>query len=115
MLESNFILHFCFSLAIYDGAPLASKKSGSVEGECSHVGSVNPEESIVGIVQAVHEEDRVRADAQADTAQSPDQKRNSPGWVKRYANSVTDPIKKWRPPYDTIGYDNGNTCVSCDI
>jgi hypothetical protein len=86
MLESNVILQFWFSLAIYEGATLASKKSGSVEGECSHVGSVNPDESVVGIVQAMRGEGGVRADAQADTAQSPDQKRKSPGWIKRYAN-----------------------------
>jgi hypothetical protein len=109
-------LHFWFSPAIYEGVPLASIKSGSVEGEDSHVGSVNPDESVVGIVQAVHGENGVRADAQADTAQSPEQvKRNSPGWIKMYANFVTD--EKMASPYDTLdnGYDNGNTEISCDL
>jgi hypothetical protein len=73
-------------MAIYEGMPLVSKKSGSGEGEGSHVGSVNPDESVVGIVQAVYGENGVRADAQTDTAQSPEQKRCSPGWIKRYAS-----------------------------
>jgi hypothetical protein len=84
-----------FSLAIYEGVPLVWTNGGSGGpgasrkdvGNCSHVGSVDPEESMVGIVQAVHAEEDVGADVQEDTAQSPgSQKPNSTGWIKRYGD-----------------------------
>jgi hypothetical protein len=81
----NDLFYFGYSPAIYEGVPLALMKCGSVEGECSHVGSVEPDESVEGIVEAVRGEDGVGADVQADTAQSLGQlKLKSGGWTKRY-------------------------------
>jgi hypothetical protein len=66
-----FVLENDLFVLRYEGVPLASMNCCSVEEECSHVGSVEPDESVVGIVQAVRGEDGVGADVQADTAQSP--------------------------------------------
>jgi hypothetical protein len=51
MCESS----FAFSAAIYDGAAASMENGGAVEedGACSHVGSVEPDLSVAGIVQVL--------------------------------------------------------------
>jgi hypothetical protein len=104
------IFDSCFSLAM--GVPLASMNWGSVhpgqrdEGGCSHVGSVEPDESLVGIVQVVRGEDEVGADVQADSAQSPwEKKPNSPGWTKRYVPFLNELASS--SSYGVCGCANG--------
>jgi hypothetical protein len=76
------------------------------EGGCSHVGSVEPDESLVGIVQVVRGEDEVGADAQADSTQSPwEKKPNSPGWTKRYVPFQNELASS--PSYGVCGCANG--------
>lgn len=55
------------------------------DGDCSHVGSVEVEQSVMGIVQAIagcrEQEDDGQADSAVSTGKMDPQ---SPGWTKRY-------------------------------
>jgi hypothetical protein len=52
----------------------------------SHAGSVEADQSVVGIVMAAGGGARQDASAQVDTATSPEKPDpNSPGWTNRYA------------------------------
>jgi hypothetical protein len=68
MCESS----FAFSAAIYDGAAASMENGGAVEedGACSHVGSVEPDLSVAGIVQAVAGVGDGEGDRQADSSRA---------------------------------------------
>ncbi|KAM0853048.1 hypothetical protein ACQ4PT_051359 [Festuca glaucescens] len=76
-----------FSVAIYEGAAdaVANGPVTREEGACNHVGSVEQELSVVGIVQAVAGGGGQDADGQADYEQSTGKMNpQSPGWTKIY-------------------------------
>jgi hypothetical protein len=74
------------SLTIYGAtAPSSNGAVAGEEAECSHVGSVELEQSVAGIMQAVVALDECGAEGQADFAQSTGKiNLNSAGWTKRY-------------------------------
>jgi hypothetical protein len=76
------------SLRIHDssGRPPTKMLSAGEGSHSSHAGSVEADQSVVGIVMAAGGGARQDASAQVDTATSPEKPDpNSPGWTNRYA------------------------------
>jgi hypothetical protein len=85
----------CWSLPIYEGDTGTGVDAAVAreEGECSHVGSVEPEQSVMGIVQAIGRCGEQDEDGQADSAVSTGKMDpQSPGWTKRYGVLVSEKL-----------------------
>jgi hypothetical protein len=80
------------SMAIYESSwPPPRKIQSAGEGSnSSHAGSVEPDQSVVGIVMALGGGGGVDASGKGDTATSPVKPDpNSPGWTNRYGHTVS--------------------------
>ncbi|XP_047088343.1 uncharacterized protein LOC124700227 isoform X2 [Lolium rigidum] len=88
------LLFPCWSLPIYEGTADTGVDAvvAREDGECSHVGSVEPEQSVMRIVQAIARCGEQEADGQADSAVSTGKMDpQCPGWTKRLRIGTAPP------------------------